>query len=92
MIEEGMMRVEDAIGSRSLKIEAFDARIAPGDHLSFDARRIIGRMRLSGGENDPTFGAERDRGRRGDRGVAARPYPQVRVTKGYVSRCCRRCR
>ena len=85
VIEEGMVRVEDGIGMRSLRIEAFDARIEPNERLVFDARRISGRVRLSGSENDPVFGAARLEIDGRLEGLSPALYPTVKVDKGYVT-------
>jgi hypothetical protein len=81
----GTLALEDAVGGHSMQVDRLDADVTPGQRMSVQLRQIEGRVRLRGGENDPTFGAAAVDVEGPLAGLRPVLYPDVRITGGFVS-------
>jgi hypothetical protein len=84
IVREGSIQVEDATKGGSLVVGALNAHIIPGHTLQLELKEISGRVRVRGGENDPTFGAAAIEVDGAMEGLRPAPYPQVRIVDAYV--------
>jgi hypothetical protein len=84
VVTGGTALVEDAQGGHSVQIGRLDADVTPGGRLAVQLRQIAGRVRLRGGENDPTFGAAAVDVEGKLAGLRPVLYPRVRITDGFV--------
>lgn len=84
IVREGSVQVEDATKGGSLVIGVLNAKVVPGHSLRIEARDISGRVRVRGGENDPTFGAAAIEVDGAMLGLRPAPWPQVRIVDAFV--------
>jgi hypothetical protein len=83
-IVEGSVQVEDAVRGGSLVLGVLNAHVVPGRTLSVEIRQVSGRVRVRGGENDPTFGAASIEIEGAMEGLRPALYPQVRISEAFV--------
>jgi hypothetical protein len=83
-VEEGSVQVIDAAKAAIVVIGTVNAHVIPGTSLKVELREIAGRVRLRGGDNDPSFGAEAIEIEGAMEGLKPALYPQVRITEGFV--------
>jgi len=84
VVRDGSVQVIDAAKAAIVVISSVNAHVIPGTSLKVQLREIAGRVRLRGGENDPTFGAEAIEIDGAMEGLRPALYPQVRITDGFL--------
>jgi hypothetical protein len=85
IVKGGTVQMVDAAHAAVIVIGQLDVHVVPGSGpLTVTAREIAGRVRLRGGDNDPSFGAASVEVEGSMDGLRPALYPQVRITDGYV--------
>jgi hypothetical protein len=84
VVRGGSVQLVDAKKAAVLVIPSIDAEIIPDHTLKVALREIAGRVRLRGGENDPTFGAASIDIEGAMEGLRPALYPTVTIKEGYV--------
>jgi hypothetical protein len=84
VVRDGSVQVVDAAHAAVVVIGVLNVTVVPGHTLAIEAREISGRVRVRGGENDPTFGAASVQVDGAMEGLRPALYPQVRITDGFV--------
>jgi hypothetical protein len=84
VVRDGTVQVVDAPRAAVIVIGAVNARVVPGHSMKVELRDIAGRVRLRGGENDPSFGAASLEIEGAMEGLKPALYPQVRMTEGFL--------
>jgi hypothetical protein len=84
IVRDGTVQVVDAAKAAVIVIGSVNAQVVPGHMMKVELRDIAGRVRLRGGDNDPSFGAAALDVEGAMDGLKPALYPQVRMTDGYL--------
>jgi hypothetical protein len=84
VVRDGTVQVVDAAKAAVVVIGSVNAQISPGQMMKIELREIAGRVRVRGGENDPSFGCATLEIEGAMEGLKPALYPQVRMTDGYL--------
>ncbi len=84
VLDDASVRLRDVAGGRTIEIGLLDATVVPNERLTVDAQQVSGRLRVRGGEKDPTFGAASLALEAPLRGLRPVGYPEMKLGEGYV--------
>ena len=84
VVRDGTVQVVDAAKAAVVVIGSVNAQISPGQMMKIELREVAGRVRVRGGENDPSFGCATLEIEGAMEGLKPALYPQVRMTDGYL--------
>jgi Transglycosylase len=84
IVRDGTVQVVDAAKAAVIVIGSVNAQVFPGRTMKVELREIAGRVRVRGGENDPSFGAAALEIEGAMEGLKPALYPQVRMIDGFL--------